>query len=287
MKNLPKLTLKENRDGELRLFLEFFNHPYHKQHRNYIVRAFPLLEELIKNSKNEEVAFKKLIDDFYLKNSEKIKHVIEECENKIKMKSSTALEALGDIMENEWHSGVEYIIMPTILPFSPFKKNIFYFSMLGQVTMGKHVDIVNTTMHEISHFIFFDYLDNIEKNLNKKLSVNTRYFLQESLTTALFNIEPLKTVLNIEKDFGNPEIRNIFVRGNDKITLWIVDYVKEKCLKSKGEKISFKDFINDLVNRFLSIEEILKQKRFLWDKYGSAILKDKELLEEYQKPIEI
>jgi len=288
MNYLPRLILLDyDKNKDLEIFIRFLNNQYHKQHRNMILRAFPELKELLEKEKNEEIAVKKLIDDFYGKYSREINRIIEESKELIKNNSEGALKVLGDAMEYQWPKSLVYTVVPTILPFCPFESNKFYFSVLWQIKNGPNKDLIMVAIHEISHFIFFDYLKKIKNGKKILADNNLKYFLQESLTTALFNSEPIKGFFKKENQLGNPEIRELYVQTKNGKPIKITDYIKEKYAKSKKEDKIFKKFITAIVEEFLPASKDFEQKRILWNKHGRSIFNEGGLLKEYQRPIRI
>lgn len=242
---------------------------------------------MLKKSENEEIALKKLIDDFYAEHESKIEAIIQGHMVAIEEKGGGALQALGGMMEYEWKDGAIYIGIPTILPFCPFEDNRFYFSILAEIKNQRKENVLYIAIHEISHFIFFDYLSSIEKDMQKNLGEEVNYFLKESLTAALFNTDPLKSILGIDIDKGNPELRELFVQKAGGVKSKIAEWVKDEYLASKEVKNPFVDFLAELTQKFNSKSKEFEEKKDFWNKHGFLIFENKELLEEYQRPIEI
>lgn len=288
MKNLPKLILLDyDKNKDLKIFVRFLNNQYHKQHRNMILRAFPELKELLEKEKNDEFAVRKLIENVYVKYSSEIKRIIEESKKLIKTNSEGAFRALGIAMEYQWGKDAVYTAIPTLLPFCPFENNKFYFSVLWQIKKGPNKDLLMIAIHEISHFIFFDYLKKVKNGEKILTNHNLKYFLQESLTTALFNTKPLKRFFKTENQLGNPEIRELYVQAKNNKPEKIADYIKEKYIKSKENKQTFENFITAIVAEFINKPTDFEEKRILWNKNGVSIFSEPTLLKEYQKPIRI
>ena len=288
MNYLPRLILLDyDKNKDLEIFVRFLNNQYHKQHRSMILQAFPELKELLEKEKNEEIAVRKLIDDFYVKHNREINRIIEESKELIKDNSEGAFRVLGIAMEYQWEKGAAYTAIPTILPFCPFGSNKFYFSVLWQIKNGPDKDLIMVAIHEISHFIFFNYLKKTKNGGRILADNNLKYFLQESLTTALFNSEPLKGFFKTENQLGNPEIRELYVQTKKGKPIKIIDYIKRKYIKSRAENKLFKIFLTDVIGEFLPTSKEFEQKRILWNKYGRSIFDNRELLKDYQKLIKI
>ncbi len=288
MINNPKIVIQlPNKEKEYELFSRFFNHQFFKQHRNYILNAFPKLNKLLKNFENEESALKNLIDDFYAEHESKIEAIIQGHKAAIEERRDDALQALSSMMEYEWEDGAIYTGIPTILPFCPFEENRFYFSILTEIKNQRKENVLYIAIHEISHFVFFDYLSAIEADKQIQLGEAVKYFLKESLTTALFNTEPLKNILGIDIDSGNPELRELFIQKSGGAKSRIVDWIKSEYLASKELKEPFLVFLAELTQKFNSKSKEFEEKKDFWNKHGYSIFENKELLEEYKKPVEI
>ncbi len=119
MNKLPKISIHSNKKRETKLFLNFLNHSEFPQHRKSILQAFPELRELLKNSKNEKIIVQKFINQFYLKHQDAITLAIQESQKEIKI-NHLAIKTLGESMDYHWKNNINYIAIPTILPFSPF-----------------------------------------------------------------------------------------------------------------------------------------------------------------------
>jgi len=282
---LPKISVKTSKKGEVKLFLKFLNHPEFPQHRQMILKTFPDLKVLLESSKNEKNAVQEFIDQFYLKNQSTIALAIHD--SKIRMKSSQkAMESLGIAMDYHWQSGIDYIAMPTILPFSPFGKNTFNFSILDRITGSGKRDILSTAIHEISHFVFLNYLKKIEKKENISISQDTRYYAKEVLTAALFNEEPIRGVLEIVEYKGNPDIRDIYITDDLKVTTTLINYTRKQYLENIKDGKEFKEFLINFIKTMHKISENLSKKRQIWNRFGNELYKNKAILLQYQMPIQ-
>ena len=89
--------------------------------------------------------------------------------------------ALLEIMDYQYDNPVVYKAAPTILPFSPFGNNVFYFSILGEIKGKTNKNILSIGIHEISHFIFFEMLKKIENKKKLILPNDIKNYLKEAL----------------------------------------------------------------------------------------------------------
>lgn len=287
MNIIPKILIEVDKNQEIPLFSKFLNHPEFPGHRKMILQVFPELKELIKSSENEEEAVAKFIDQFYSKYNIDISSAIEGGTEEMK-ESPKALQALGEAMDYNWPENITYIAIPTILPFSPFNNNTFYFSILDRITKKGKKNVLMVAIHEISHFIFFEMLEEIENAEQISLNSDTRHYLKESLTAAIFNEEPLRSSLKIKDDYlGNPEIRDIHIKDQESPVKLIVEYIQKKYTESKNNDIKFTDFLKDIILLFNGSSEKFSKKRQIWNQYGKELFKNEITLADYRQPIEV
>lgn len=288
MKNLPKIkiTKEDLIKKELEVFLNFLNNPQYPQNRNKIFQAFPDLKSGLNtvDEKQEKEIIYQFISDFYKKNKEKIDLIIKQSEDLIQEKGETALKELFDLMDYEWPKDLIYNAVPTILPFSPFQKNSFNFSILGKLYGKNEKDVLYIAIHEISHFIFYDLLE----KLGIKIEEDVKNYFKEALTVVLLNEEPLRSILELHDYVGNPEIRDIQIQKKDGAILKLVDFIKEYYQRIKiTEGKEFNAFLKEILNIIISVSDDLSEKRKIWNTYGNQIFKDDDLLKQYRISIKI
>jgi len=289
MKNLPKIVIKEDIKEEIELFIKFLHHPDYPQLRNSILRAFPELKFLLgKSKKDEKIAISNFVRSFHKKYKADIRKITLEDRSILKKKGRVVLLKLAEMMEYQWPKPIIYIAMPTILPFSPFGNNIFYFSILRRVHKKRDCSVLYIATHEISHFIFFDLLKKIEKKNKFKLPKDALYYLKEALTPALINQAPLRDLLGIKGDTGNLQIHDIYINKSGEKPKIIRDFIQELYIqKIKKERKSFESFLDELIKIFISIAPIISKKRLIWNRYGKTLSEKPKILAQYRKPIQI
>lgn len=288
----PFIKIKYNLDEEVCLFLNFLHDDFF-QKRKMIFKAFPKLEILLKNKseKEEKLIIKKFIEEFSVKNNKKIKEIIERSENILKIKSSVALVELASLMDYKWsddHS--DFTAFPTILPFSPFKENFFYFSILAEILEKKsEKDILFISVHEISHMILFDILEReYKKPLAEIMPGQSLYFLKEILAPVLMNQKILKNMLSINNYLGNQLLHYLFIKTSAGEILHITIFFQNMYEIEKHEKkLNFIKILKNMIKIIKFIEEELKEKYEIWNKYGNEIIYQDSIFEKYKKPIKI
>ncbi|HPW67697.1 MAG TPA: hypothetical protein PLS84_11545 [Salinivirgaceae bacterium] len=283
---IPKILVQIDQEQEVNLFLKFLNHPEFPNHRTNILQVFPALNELIADLENEDTAVRHFLDKFYIDYKSEVELAIQDSKEEL-AQSSRVLDALGQAMDYSWPNNVNYVAVPTILPFSPFQHDTFFFSITGQVMSKSKTSALAVAIHEISHFIFFEYLKKINDVNNISLPRDAKYYLKESLTAALFNEDPLRKELKIEIYLGNPEVRDIFIKAGPNHAEVLVDYIRRKYIENRQNNKNFEQFLTDLVVKFNDVSEEFSKKRKIWNLWGKELQKNKEEFLKYKKPIEI
>jgi len=290
IKNIPKIILEENIDlnREMDLFFSFLHHPYYVQNRNFIFQVFPELEKLLEKQGEKKQIIKLFISKFYGDNKNEIQKIIQKNKNILMKKSELSLIALFGIMDYQYEKPVVYKAAPTILPFSPFGDDIFYFSILGEINGKADKNILTIGIHEISHFIFSDILKKIENKRDVILPDDVKNYLKEALAVVILNQEPLCGILELKNYKGNPEIQNLRIEKPDGSIKTFTDFLNEcyDAIKMKKQK-SFCVFLEKIISILLPIAPEFAKKRVLWNKYGKKVLKEPKIIKLYSKPIKI
>lgn len=290
MKNIPKIILEENidLDREANLFLGFLHHPYYIQNRSFIFQSFPELEKLLEEKDKEEKIIKSFISKFYTNNKKEIHEITQKNKNLLMERSEPSLIALLEIMDYQYNKPIVYRAIPTILPFSPFGDNIFYFSILGEINGKSDKNILTIGIHEISHFLFSDILKRIENKKGIVLPDDLKNYLKEALAVVILNQEPLCSILELKNYKGNPEIQNLRIEKPNGSIKTFIDFLNEyyDAVKIKKQK-SFSVFLEKIINILLPIAPEFAEKRILWNKYGKKVLKEPRLIKLYSEPIKI
>lgn len=290
MKNIPKIILEENIDlgQEVNLFLSFLHHPYYVQNRNSIFQVFPELEKLLEKQEKEKQMIKDFIFKFYGDNKSKIHQIIQKNKNLLIEKSEPSFMALLEIMDYQYDKPTFYKAAPTILPFSPFGNNVFYFSILGEIKGKTNKNVLSIGIHEISHFIFFEMLKKIENKKKLILPNDIKNYLKEALAVVILNQKPLCDILDLKNYNGNPEIQNLRIEKPDGSIKILTDFLDEYYYAIKiEEQKSFSIFLEKVISILLPVAPEFAKKRIIWNKYGKKILKEPIFIKLYSEPIKI
>lgn len=291
MKNIPKIKIKKDVKNEVNLFINFLHHPYYPQHKNLIFQIFPNLELLIRKSKNERKIIKEFVVDFYNNHQNKINQIFKKSNILIKKRWSLVIKELADLMDYQWSKPVIYYAIPTILPFSPFGTNKFYFSILGQIGQSYNKskkDILFIAIHETSHFIFYDLLKKIERKTKISLPEDSKNYLKEALTAVLLNQKSLSKTLKLDNYLGNPEIREIKIQKPNNTVMSFIDFLTEyyQNHKIKNGK-NFEIVLKEMIEMIFPVSDEFSKKRAIWNRYGNLLYKKPSALYQYKKPIKI
>lgn len=281
---MKKIIVKDDEDAEVNIFFNFLNNKEYPQHRNIIFSCFPELKEELDLQKGDEKSIiKKFIKIVRRDNKDNIKKSILFIKDEVKEKGEKTLEILANLMDYKWkNENIDYFLIPTILPFSPFGDNIFYYSIYkslkGDTEFPK---VLAVSAHEISHMILFDIIE--KKNI--KLSQELIYFIKELIAPILVYQDDFKDIF--KKDIvGNYNVLEVYFEKDEKV-IRAFDYFLEMFIKNRSEKKDFVIFLDDMISICKKIEPRIKEKRAFDNKYGTQIMKDQELLKKFREPIKL
>ena len=185
-------------------------------------------------------------------------------------------------MDYIWENPFTYTAHLSLLPFSPFKKDHFLYSVLDQLRDGgsKNKSVLVVAVHEISHLVFFQYLEKFEV----QLSEGTKHLLKEVLTAAILQDAKLSALLNYKHVDVNPEIRELYVKKGGRV-LKATDYLFGLFIENVDLNKNFFGQIKELFEEFKKSDKVFDEKMDFWHKHGKSIFKDEGLSKQYQKPI--
>lgn len=289
MAPIPKIVVQQNQDEEIKLFLSFLHHPYYQRKRDDILRTFSDLQEKLNTVNDEKQAVAEFVSKYYKEHEGQISAIIETTKQLFEQKSASALKTVAELMQYTWQADITYYAIPTILPFSPFHGNTFFFSILGELKgkMQKDKNVLSVAIHEISHFIFFDQIKKLTANKEiPEPPKETLDFIKEAVTAFMLNEEPLKTILGIEGYTGNPELKELFVEAKDRKEPLVSHLQNLYHAKQQKGGDFFVDFVKETMMTFIPLNAEFIEKRRLWNKLGSSGKTDADKLE-YAEPIRI
>lgn len=289
---IPKINIIYDINKETEMFLKFLNNPDCFQHRKMIFKEYPKLEMAIskaqaKTPESQRKIVKNYLQEFQKENKEKIVEIIKNAQNILSVKSRSLLNELAKLMDYKWADNEpDFTAIPTALPFCPFEKNTFYFSIGAYLTGKRNIDhIVFTTTHEISHFLLFRIL------WRNKIDIEefTRQILQEILAPVLMNQPKLAQIIGHNPDdyFGNNNIALFYIKTDKNNTERITVAFKFAYDAMRQKRANFVDIISLYIETLTEIKGDLNKKMDFWNKNGHKISEDKKLLQIYTKPMGI
>jgi hypothetical protein len=291
--NIPKIKISYNLDQEVDMFFKFINDPERLQHKRMIFAAHPNLESILDRDISglldaKKKIIKQYLQEFNTSNQEKIKQVIALAENIFTERSEKILDELAKLMDYRWQDNeLDFIAIPTALPFCPFQKNTFFFSLRGYISGERDINhILFTAAHEISHFLLFRIL--WENKINPE--GHLLYALQEVLAPVLLNQPKLVKILqhDAKNYFGNPDIANLYIQitaGSRSSRVVSVMGGVYNGRRERGE--SFVNIITYFIKILTELEGELLKKKALWNIGGHKINDGNNFLAIYTSPIEI
>lgn len=144
-------------------------------------------------------------------------------------------------------------------------------------------------IHEISHFILFDILNQIkERGGEVQISEDVKNYFKETLTAILLNKESLRRIFGIPQYKGNFEIYGLNIKKQNGEILSFSRFVSEQYNQIKIKKeTSFNIFLIEIIKILQPLSQEFSEKRKMWNNHGTKIFKNEKLLKEYGRPIGI
>jgi|APSaa5957512576_1039674.scaffolds.fasta_scaffold00187_47 hypothetical protein len=134
--------------------------------REDILSHYPGLKEILENSKNKKKDLKIFFENFEKENKKKLIEMVQKTKNLWLPLNNKLMKAFEEIHEIKWTKKHEIFnvritlnpVCPRFLQYNAF--DIFY--------KFDEKNIIDTFLHEISHFIFFEKLKEVYPKINPK-----------------------------------------------------------------------------------------------------------------------
>lgn len=303
--HIPQITIDVNLNDEVETFYYGLHNDMRPWQRKIIlgIRDFqPLRQSLESGSTLNEEQEKQAIRDFLKRFREHDKDRIvgfnARSQKELEEKSKPALAAMASLMDYEWPEDFPgYRVVPVLLPFSPFGKNVFYFSILGVAQGVDQKDLLDVAVHEISHMVFYEILAQIHPefvNYQDSNEISTPIdYLKEILAPVLMNQPSLRQFLDLslypDGYVGNTDLEQTYVQvegSGEKVQ--ISKYFQQLYEKMRYQDHKpFQEIMDEMIKLVQPMEDELVKRRSLWNEYQHKIFRDKVLLEQYSNPIQI
>lgn len=281
---IPKITILDNAQRDADMVWRFLHHPQSPSFARYITNIHPELGKI----SDDESAVRHWVAMWHEQHANEL-HGIKEAQEKIlNEKGAPAFALLSNIMDYAWPSDTLYTAFFSLLPFSPFEGNSFFYSVLQDIS-GKNDpgrSVLSVGIHEISHFIFFVYVRSMTKNTGWSLQQDAVNYLKEALTTVIMNTSEFRKLFGTEPHKGNPELSELYIQDST-TPMTIVPWLERQYAQSRNEQVAFSDWLERMITLFHSAEPSLSTHMSLWRKYGPTIMNDPTLLDQYRVPISL
>ncbi len=286
----PKVSTLERiyeKEEEINLFYYWLFERDKKFFRDLIYKYFPELTDIHENKDNlskEELLSKIEVEvtRFREKYADNIKLAEENIQSQLE-ETKEGIKELETLMNEDEH--YNYLVMPNVYPINPYdeSRNLFYFSIVrvadGSVNFD---DLSSSTLHEISHFIFFRQLEKIKHSLSERAV----HHLKEVLTPVILQNEIILSHRKFKKIRGNWDSTEYKIEEDGEV-MKIYDYVNNEYNKNPTPE-GYMPFLNWLIKLFEKIDSEVCKKDELSAKNGMAIFQENtELNKEFMKPIKI
>lgn len=288
--NIPSIKIFYDLDREVEMFLKFINDPERLQHQRMIFTEHPGLKNALDkhvdgSPDTKQEIIRQYLKEFRIKNQEKIEQVIARAEKIFTERSEEMLGELAKLMNYKWQENEpDFIAIPTALPFCPFQKNTFFFSLRGYIFGKRDINnILFVAAHEVSHFLLFRILWGNKIGQEGHLL----YVLQEILAPVLLNHPKLAAILSHDAKnyFGNPDIANLQIQIIDSRPIKIVSAFGNVYNNMRERGASFAEIAIHFIKILTELKEELLKKKTLWNTDGHRMNQDKDFFAIYTSPI--
>lgn len=292
---MPGLRVEEDIDREVEVFVSFLHHKTFPGHKKKIFKTFPQLESALEGVANADIE-RRIVKGFiqqYRLAHPAIEAVVRSREEQVRLNGQTVLREIAHLMDYHWPASHEgYTIIPTILPFSPFRGHTVYFSVLrflnGRAGLDDHNhDILPLLAHEVSHLILRDRTATAEeKEYFEHLGQTTMHFLQEIFAPILMNQEPVRSLLGVSRYLGNPYLETLNIESESRVEN-IVTHFTKLYEKMRIEHKPFIEIVRVIANELESVAPELEKKLTFWNEHSREFSSDPSLRGTYETPIHL
>lgn len=284
--NKPEITVEKDQITGMDVFVRDLFERGSKTQRGSIVKYHPKLQELERSGELTPEKVREYLEEVYKSEAEKIDGVVEESRKILEAKGEEGLALLAKYMDYDWRPEDKYKAIPTLLPYSPFNKHTFYYSMYGQIFGDWKNDILHISIHEISHFMLFQLLDDLKMTqFDQQENSGLLYMFKESLTGMLLSEPELSQLLEKREYKGNPDTHHIFIQEAGGEPRVFQEFLREKFKRNKEVGGNFSSFLIEMVNLLLPHASEFAERKKMWNEQGKKIEEDPELLKIYSQPI--
>ncbi len=288
--HVPSVHIRKDVDADIEEFLRFLyrNTP---EKRALVIRTYPELAKAVELPEEQGSAqVTGFVRRYYREHAEAVDVLVADMEARLASDAARVLAALGTEMDYAWPSDASgYIVIPTILPFSPLREPVFYFSLerflrVRATTVTGEYSILSTLAHEVSHFIFFAFLRTLPADVQALYTNDLVYLAKEILAPVVMNRPRLEQVLHLTDYGGNYLLHHLVVSRDGKAEN-IVRFFENEYEQARESGASFEDFLANYMKTLASIKEPLHERATLWNEHGASLLKDETLRARYCEPI--
>jgi len=265
---LPKLDVKIDKEQDKMLFRNFVRDGgvnYRK-----ILQSYPNLKKELEESQDKEfeMTISDFLDQLYLQYKFQVDKIVEKEADVLKRANSTIFSGIEKVMGCGWDSSFEFFAIPTFLPFSPFGKNRFYFSIYSEIIGGKESGrrVDRIAIHELSHICWYQKLEKAYKELDFELNTAANYYLKEAFATLIGESEEFSKVNGgYSPTNHNTSLLRIELGGKE---MEFVDFFRNYYNERRKKGFDFYTILKEVLKMGYSIQKELDEKWSLWNKYG-------------------
>lgn len=128
--------------------------------------SYPKLKEILKKSKNEKEDLKLFFENFEKENKDKLVEVVEKTKKLWLPLNDKIMKAFEEVNEIKWMK--KYKDFTARITLSPVCPRYLEYNAFDIFYRFDEKNIIDTFLHEISHFIFFEKLKEVYPKINSE-----------------------------------------------------------------------------------------------------------------------
>ncbi len=289
--HIPAISISADPEKDVNRFVFFLESRVYRRKRPQILNFYPKLTEQIQHGLNEQEAVREVVTDMYRRYGTKIEEIIIAVQKEI-AGSEPVFAALAKCMECPQLSKRSYSAVPTFLPFSPLDENLFYFS-IARTIAGQDMKpwrVVATAIHEVSHFIFYEQLDDWSKKNSITLNDPAIHYFKEALAAAIMDQPEFRTFFDYQalyrsdRYFGNAELHQLSIGNaeNNTASENIIAFFEKEIVRSPD---GYAVKLDCMLRWFAEAGAAFAEKWNLWNNMPINPAEQDEAMKKYREPI--
>lgn len=251
---LPELSVRIDPEYDFGQFQAFLRDDW-PDLRNMVLGRYPDLVSVILDG-GADAGLRSKLDGMYAEKNAALSETLEKYESSVRRLFPSAIAALCEAMGRDAAALPSYRAVITLLPMCPLDLDRRTFCVPSDPMSPNTVVAVG--IHEISHFLFWDFLDG-HPEFSEISDPNDwrNYLVKESITPVLMRNGKLFEVFG-HPFRGNPDVEELRVEGIGSF----VDWCETEYRRLGGD---FEPFVRSVIGKVMEKNDFFAHKRSLWN----------------------